>query len=549
MEILNLVQGSDEWLAARLNYLGGSEAPMMMGDSKFMSRGQLLDLKKGWQANPNPYFLEKLFAKGHEHEEMAREVTELEYCEDFPPLVGLTDVGLSVPLISSYDGLSCDNLVWEHKDWNLILAANVRNGILEAQYYWQLEHQMLVANANEALFTCSDGGDENRISMLYISVPERRQALIKGWKQFLIDLESHELEAKSESIVSVVQKEAFPTFQVSIQGTQIVSDINEYVPKLKMLADEQMSILLESDQDFADKEAFNKRVKKGRADLKTISANIEAEYVSLAEFNKFVEESDSILKKLQSHGEKQVKDEKIRKKEAIVSTAKLALSDHLQALGQAIDNYRITITAIDWVAVMKNKRLVSSMQESADVALAKAKIEADGIADLVRSNQASMSELASEHFFLFSDVNSLLLKQNEDFVNLIKYRINVHEQAEAEKLEAQRVKLEQEAKDKAEAERETIRKEEEAKAAEKLKAEQPTQEPIIQAAELVDAPQIKTAKTAPATSNTRARHFSMPTRAKASLSPQQKSDFLDYLEANWDGYQAALDQFNNQKAA
>jgi predicted phage-related endonuclease len=549
MKILNLIQGSDEWLAARLNYLGGSEAPMMMGDSKFMSRGQLLDLKKGWQANPNPYFLEKLFAKGHDHEEMAREVTELEYCEDFPPIVGLTDVGLSVPLISSYDGLNCDNLVWEHKDWNLILAANVKNGILEAQYYWQLEHQMLVADANEVLFTCSDGGDENRISMLYISVPERREALIKGWKQFLADLETHQLEAKSESIVAEVEKSSFPTFQVSFQDGKIVSNINEYVPQLKMLADEQMSTLLESDQDFADKEAFNKRVKKGRADLKAICANIKAEYVSLAEFNSFAEQADSILQKLQSHGDTQVKNEKIRKKDAIVDAAKTALSDHLEQLSKSICDYRITVAPIDWVAVMKNKRLVSSMQESANLALAKAKIEAVEIAELVQMNQASMSELASEHFFLFSDVNSLLLKQNEDFVNLVKYRINVHEQAEAKKLEDQRIQLEKEAAEKAEADRETIRQEE----AEKLKAEQDAElaEAVVEQpiAKTVETPQKQTVATASIAKPRRPRPFAMPTHAKVTLSSQQKINFHDFLEANWDGYEAALIQFNNQKAA
>lgn len=43
--------------------------------------------------------------------------------------------------------------------------------------------------------------------------------------------------------------------------------------------------------------------------------------------------------------------------------------------------------------------------------------------------------------------------------------------------------------------------------------------------------------------------FKLPVRRDLSMTPQQKSDFLDYLEATWDGYQAALIQFNNQKAA
>ncbi len=46
MKVLNLIQGTQEWLEARLNHFTASEAPAMLGESKYMSRTQLLDLKK-----------------------------------------------------------------------------------------------------------------------------------------------------------------------------------------------------------------------------------------------------------------------------------------------------------------------------------------------------------------------------------------------------------------------------------------------------------------------------------------------------------------------
>jgi predicted phage-related endonuclease len=548
MKTLNLVQGSDEWLTARLTYLCASEAPAMMGKSKFMTRNQLLDLKKGWESNPHSSFKEKLFQKGHKHEEMAREVTELEYCEDFPSVVGLTDIGLSVSALSSFDGLNDDGLIWEHKDWNLTLAENVRNNVLEPQYYWQLEHQMLTADVNEALFTCSDGGEVNRVSMLYVSVPERRQELIAGWKQFLVDLESHELKAKTEVIVARKQ-ESFPVIECRVEGSKVISNLGDYIPGIQTLADEQMHLVLESDQDFIDKEAFNKNVKAGRAVLKTKSAEILKEFESLAEFNGFVAQADSILQKLQSHGETQVKNSKTAKKNSIIATAQQALSDYLFSLSETINKVQISQVVVDWVSVMKGKRSFEKMQDAVDTELANAKIEASAIADVIRKNLASLSELASEYKFLFSDHAMLLLKDNDDLINLIKTRISDHEKAEADRLEAQRIQLEKEAAEKAEASRETIRQEEAAK----LKAEQDaelaktvTEQPI---AKTVEAPtKQSTAATSIATPG-RTRPFAMPAIAKAALNPQQKIDFHDFLEANWDGYEAALIQFNNQKAA
>jgi hypothetical protein len=308
-----------------------------------------------------------------------------------------------------------------------------------------------------------------------------------------------------------------------------------------------MNLVLETDQDFIDKEAFNKLVKTARKTLKSKSLEIEGVFLSLAEFKSHVDETDSILQKLQSHGEKQVKDSKELKKNSIIANAQLALNDHLSSLSETINKVQITQIAINWASVIKNKRSFEKMQEAVDAELSKAKIEANTIADTIRANLASLAELASAHKFLFSDHAVLILKNNDDLVNLIKARISEHEEEEKERLEAQRIKLEKEAAEKAEADRETIRQEEAAK----LKAEQDAElakataeQPI---AIVEEVPQVQAA--ASITKPGRTRPFAMPAQAKATLSPQQKIDFHDFLESNWDGYEAALIQFNNPKAA
>ena len=63
----------------------------------------------------------------------------------------------------------------------------------------------------------------------------------------------------------------------------------------------------------------NKNVKNGRLVLKNKSMEMESVFKSLAEFKGFVLEADAILQKLQSQGERQVKESKEAKKNAIIA--------------------------------------------------------------------------------------------------------------------------------------------------------------------------------------------------------------------------------------
>lgn len=464
MKLLNLVQGSDEWLEARLNYLCASEAPVVMGESKFMSRTQLLDLKKGWQKNPDSAFKKRLFEKGHIHEDQARVHTELETLEDYPAAVGLLKVdGLDVEMLASFDGLENETpgaLIWEHKDWNLTLAENVRNSVLEPLYYWQLEHQCIVNNSDKVLFTCSDGTTDNRVSMVYESVPERREQLIKGWALFLEDLEKHELEAKKEKVVAVKQ-ENFPVIECRVEGSQVISNLGSYIPLIEQLSEEQMNLSLETDQDFANKDAFNKRVKNGRAELKEKAADILANFDSLKVFNDHVATADGILQKLQAHGEKQVKQAKELKKQSIINDATKELNDHLKKLSDSINNVQVPVRELDFAAIMKGKRSYEKMEEAVKSELANIKLEANDIAGTIRENLDSLTELTEGYKFLFNDYHDLITKDNGDLVNLIKMRISEHKQAEAERKRLEREQIEREAQEKAQREAEAKAKAEE----------------------------------------------------------------------------------------
>ena len=448
MKILDLAQGSEEWEKARLDFYCASEAPAMMNASKFMSRNQLLDLKKGWQANPASSFTEKLWEDGHRHEDEARDHIEMARFETVPPAVGSAIID-GLELLASFDGL-LPIVIWEHKSWNETLAENVRNKVLEPHYYWQLEHQMLVSDIGNAIFTVSDGTLAKSVSMNYESVPERRAELISGWKQFDADLKKHELKAKTE-LVKASDIESLPAITFEVQGSMIVSNIADCLPMIKERAESEISRTLETDQDFADKDKFNKDVKAARAKLKEVIAAVQGEFVSYSEFATTAAKIDAVFQRMQSHGEKQVKLQKAAKKQAIISNGFDDINNHLlrckaEIAPMAFPENNADVLP-DFDAAMKNKRTVESWQNAADSEVSRIKIGITSVMDMVRPNLKFLRENAEDHKFLFSDISSIINQGLESFQAVVNQRITDYKKAELEKAEAEaKVKADEAAK-------------------------------------------------------------------------------------------------------
>ena len=463
MKIVKFTQGTPEWKKVRLENFTASEAPSMMGISKFMSRNELLKLKKTGNEKPISDHLQALFDKGHAAEARARPIIEKIIGEELYPVTGILE---GTKYLSSFDGLTMMNDInFEHKLWNQALAENIRNQVLEPHYYWQLEQQMMVSGAEKTIFVVSDGTENNMEHMWYESVPERRIELVAGWNQFAIDLETYEVEAIQETTVSTVIK-ALPVITFEVKGTEITSNIGACLDTLAERSQLEMSKVLETDQDFADKDTFNKAVKKARADLKLLAENAQNQFQSHAAFVCSVKEADSILQKMQSHGEKQVKDAKEAKKTEIFNIGVNQILQHVANIDKVIEPIKLQVLidadhSVNITSAMKNKRTIESLQNAVDSVVAEFKIEANQVANKVKENLLTMRELASEHKFLFSDTTQLVQKDNEDLIAVIKTRISDHESAEKERLEK---------------EREQIRIEEEAKAQKKIADEKKAEE-------------------------------------------------------------------------
>ena len=130
MEILNLVQSSPDWHAARKGCFCASEAAAAMGLSKYQTRDELLHQKHTGLAPEVDAAKQRLFDAGHAAEAGARAIAEQIADTEFAPLVGVETIN-GMPLLASFDGIDMmGETLWENKLWSQSLVAQVEAGEL-----------------------------------------------------------------------------------------------------------------------------------------------------------------------------------------------------------------------------------------------------------------------------------------------------------------------------------------------------------------------------------------------------------------------------------
>ena len=439
MKIHNVAQGSAEWLALRAKFRTASEAPAMMGASKYQSRTDLLMAKKTGitpDVTPSQQFI---FDKGHATEAMARPLAEALIGEELYPIVATEG-----NLLASMDGATMlGETLFEHKLWNESVVAQVKAGDLAPHYYWQLEQQLLVSGAERVIFVCSDGTPENFVHMEYRPVAGRAAQLIEGWKQFEVDLGNFEM-ADAPSIVVGKAPDELPALRIELTGMVTASNLKVFEDSALAVID-SVKTTLSTDQDFADA----KKAVKWCGDVEEAVAVAKKQALSQTQS---IDELFSSLDRISAHAretrlkvDKLVKAQELLVKTTIKQKAELALADHIAAINKTLGKVTLPHVVSDFAGAMKNKRTIASLQDAVDTELARAKIDASQVADSIRLNLTSLADLAVDHAFLFSDVQQLVTKANDDLVTLIKFRISEHQNAEKEKADAKRIAEEQEA--------------------------------------------------------------------------------------------------------
>ncbi len=438
MKIHNVAQGSAEWHALRAKHFTASEAPAMMGASKYQTRTELLAMKKtGIVADVTPS-QQYIFDKGHATEAAARPLVEVQIGEELYPVVGTLG-----NLLASMDGMTMlGETLFEHKLWNESLVAQVKAEDLAPNYYWQLEQQLLVSGAERVIFVCSDGTPENFVSMEYRPVPGRAEQLVEGWKQFEADLACFEM-AEAPSIVVGKAPDELPALRIELTGMVTASNLKVFEQSALAVID-SVKTELTTDQDFADA----KKAVKWCGDVEEAVAAAKKQALSQTAT---IDELFSSLDRVSAHAretrlkvDKLVKAQELLVKSNIKHKAEQALAEHVAAINKTLGKVTLPAIASDFLGAMKNKRTIASLQDAVDTELARAKIDASQSADCIRLNLSSLAELAADHAFLFSDIQQLVAKANDDLVTLIKFRISEHKKAEEVKAEAQREQIRKE---------------------------------------------------------------------------------------------------------
>lgn len=465
MNTIDAPQGSQEWLQIRAKHFTASEAPAMLGLSKYKTRQELLREKATGLTEEVDANKQRLFDRGHDAEAIARPLAEAYLQEDLFPVTGSAEID-GLPLLASFDGLNMEEtLAWENKLASESVEAMIARGDLDGTYWPQCEQQMLVSGAQRVLFTACDG-EQITAQLWYESQPERRAQLIAGWKQFAEDLANYQhVEAAPVAVAAPINE--LPALMVEISGSVTASNLEQW-RDIVTARIASINTDLKTDQDFADADSMVKFLDDGEKRIDLVKSQAQANAADIDRVFRALDEIKASMRAKRLELDKLVKMRKEAIKVDIMQAGKDALNDHIASLNKRLAKVRMPPIAADWGTAIKNKRNLESMRGAVADLVAAKKIEANEIADRIHANLISL-DAVKEHNFLFSDVATLAMKQPDDLALVIKSRIQDHTIAEEKRIAAEREKIraqeiarmEREAEESrrkvAEAERETAR--------------------------------------------------------------------------------------------
>lgn len=430
MKIIDVQQGTKEWLEIRASHFTASEASAMMGASKYLSRSDLIKQKATGIVAEVDSHKQRLFDAGHAAEAAARPIIEGQIQEELYPVTCSVEID-GLPLLASMDGLTMDESTgWECKLYSKELEQKVLNESIDPHYYWQLEQQMLVSGCEKIIFTTSDGTPENTISYTYTSKPERRAALIAGWKQFRADLAGYEhIEDAPAAVAAPV--EGFGALVLNIEGRVLACNLDAFNAGARAFIERlPKANELTTDQNFADAEAATKACAEAEARIKAAKDAAMAQASDIDAVFRSVDHIAEEIRQARLALEKAVKARKESIRVEIMQAAQAKLAEHVMNLNDRIGWHNgcpiISPAAADFATAIKGKKTVASLRDACDTELARAKIATSELADRIDANRKAMG--SSDR--LFPDFDRVCAKAPDDFANLVAMRVRQHQEAE-----------------------------------------------------------------------------------------------------------------------
>ena len=442
-------QGSDAWHQHRARSLNASELASAMGISSYLSRSDLIKQKATGLVPEIDAHTQSRFDKGHEFEAIARPwAQEIIGSELYPVVLAVETDGLK--LSASLDGLTMMNdISFEHKTGNADLLESLERGFIPEEYHPQMEMGLMLSGAEKCLFMASSGDKDSMRWAWYTPNFELRAQIVPVWAQLQKDILAYTPTAAEVKAVAAPQF-GLPAVSIQVSGSiALIDNLQAFGTALTAYV-EKINLKPETDQDFADLEATVKTLKNAENALDAAESGALAQTESIDAMRRTVAMYRETARTNRLLIDKLVKVEKENRKAAIVRDVSIALATHLEALNTRIGKPYMPAVPADFGGAVKGLKSIDSMRDAVNTTLAKAKIEANAIADKIHVNLRAISE-QREHQFLFSDVASLVLKDPEFVEMAIKNRVAEHHAIEAARIETERQRIATEERAKAEA--------------------------------------------------------------------------------------------------
>lgn len=433
----DLVQGSDAWIEFRMSHHGASEASAMLGISPKVKRTELLHMKHtGTPKEFSDWVQEHILDHGHAVEALARPYVEASLGEDlYPVTMSIGDIS------ASCDGLTMDErTAWEHKQWNASLAASLERGELPEEFMPQAQQVLMVTGAERLIFTCSDGTDDNMVSLEIKPNQAWFDNITDGWNQFKKDLAAYvPVEIPAKAIATPQESLPVPFAQVT-GNIAVKSNLDLFGTALRAFI-ETIPEKPETDQDFADTDLACKKLKEAEECLAAAEDTALASISDVEAMRRMVADLRELARQTRLVKEKLVESRKKQIKENAVAERRQKYADHVAALNAELGEVSIVVPAPDFVGAIKGLKTIASLYDKLDTALANGKIAADAAAKDLRT-KLDWYKPHAEYAFLFRDLQTLIQKPREDFELAVTTRIDAHKQAEEKRKadEAEKIK-------------------------------------------------------------------------------------------------------------
>lgn len=459
----DLSQGSDEWHSFRLEHFGSSEAATMLGISKLCKRNELLSAKATGDVKEYSSFVqERIFDHGHDVETMARRIISERIGEILSPEVW--SFGL---LSASIDGVTLDGeTAFEHKQINQSLFESVKRQELPDEYMPQCQQIMMVRGCKKAIFVCSDGTEENMVSMEVYPDPDWQKRIALGWRQFKVDLAAYTPPVANVEYIGK-PPEQLPALHIEMTGMVTASNLVVFKGQtLAVFAGIKKNLV--TAEDFANARATVKWCDGIEEKLEQAKQKALNQTASIADLFSAIDAMIDESKRTRLNLNRQVEAQETNRKNEILANGKKQVREYIAGINQAFGKDFMPVIPDKFLEVVKNKRTLDTRQSATDDEVARIKIEADQISAKIRANLKTLQEMTADYKTLFLDAATLIHKNNDDLIALIRLRISDHEAELAAKKERDRIEAERIASSKKQAEA--------IAAAEKEKAAEPASE-------------------------------------------------------------------------